>query len=113
MDVRRRIGGGLLDVVPVSASFTLGPDNNEQVIQVNAAGATTITLPANLPVGFSCLVEQAGAGVVTFSPAVPATMVNRQSFDRTAGQYAVCTLYVRAAPGGVAQYLLGGDGDTA
>lgn len=112
MDVRRRPGGGLLDIVQFSASFTLGPNNNEQVIQATAA--LTITLPKDLPAGFSCLIEQGGAGVVILSPSLPATLVNRQSFDRTAGQYALCTLYVRSNADGIsAVYLLGGDGDTA
>lgn len=114
MDARRRLGGGLLDIVQVSASFTLGPLNNEQVIQNISASNITITLPKNLPEGFSCLIEQGEAGLVILSPSLPATLVNRQDFDRTAGQYAVCSLYVRTNASGInAEYLLGGDGVTA
>jgi hypothetical protein len=112
MDVRRRVGNGLLDVVAESASFTLGPDNNEQVIQATAG--LTITLPNDLPQGFSCLIEQGGSGAVVLAAAANASLVNRQSFDRTAGQYAVCSLYVRSnVDGRSAVYLLGGDGATA
>lgn len=112
MDARRRPAGGLLDVVPVSASFTLGPDNNEQLVQATAG--VTITLPNDLPVGFSCLIEQAGSGAVVLSPAAGASLANRQSFDRTAGQNALCTLYVRSnTTGRNAAYLLGGDGGAA
>ena len=112
MDARRRLGGGLLDIVQFKASFTLGPDNNEQLIQATAG--LTITLPKNLPQGLSCLIEQASADSVIFDPADGATLVNRQDFDRTAGQYALCTLYVRTNTTGInAEYLLGGDGDTA
>lgn len=112
MDARRRIGGGLLDVVQFSASFTLGPLNNEQVIQ--GTTGITITLPETLPAGFSCLIEQGGASAVILAASAPVTLVNRQSFDRTAGQYAVCPLYVRSnVDGRSAVYLLGGDGATA
>jgi len=112
MDARRRLGGGLLDVVQVKASFTLGPDNNEQLIQATAG--LTIALPKNLPLGFSCLIEQGSADPVILDPADGATLVNRQDFDRTAGQYALCTLYIRSNTTGIsAEYLLGGDGDTA
>lgn len=113
MDARRRLGGGLLDIVQFSADFTLGPDNNEQLIQATAG--LTITLPKNLPQGLSCLIEQGHeTDPVIFDPADGATLVNRQDFDRTAGQYALCTLYVRTNTTGInAEYLLGGDGDTA
>lgn len=114
MSPRLRWGSGLLDVVPVSASFTLGEANNEQVVQSDAGADITITLPNNLPVGFSCLVEQGGAGAVVLSPATRATLVNRQDFDRTAGQYALCTLYVRSnTDGSNAEYLFAGDGAAA
>lgn len=111
MDARRRLDNGLLDVVAVSASFTLGPLNNGQLIQSDAAAGITITLPNDLPQGFSCLIEQGGAGQVILAAAANATLVNRQDFDRTADQYALCTLYVRTnASGRNAGYLFGGDG---
>lgn len=111
MDVRRRLGVGLLDVVPVSASFTLGPQNNEQLIQSTSATDITITLPNNLPVGFSCLIEQGGAGAVIVAAAAGGSLVSEQGYDRTGGQYSLCSLFVRAnATGITASYNFSGNG---
>jgi len=113
MEPRRRLSRGLLDIVSFSDDFTLGPDNNEQFIQATAG--ITITLPNDLPQGFACIIEQAHASdPVILEAAANATLVNGQDFDRTAGQYALCTLCVRTnTTGRNAEYLLGGDGATA
>jgi len=82
-----------------------------KTIYCTNAAAVTLTLPNTLYTGFQCRVIQAGAGQVTFSPAVGAFRRNRSSYTKTAGQYAVCALEVISNSGGTAaEYLLAGDG---
>lgn len=107
-------GTGLLDTVQISASFTVGPDNHEQVIQSVATADITLTFPNDLPQGFALIVDQAGAGAVIFAAATGASLVNRSSFDRTAGAGAMMNAYVRwNTTGRSAVVVLGGDGAAA
>jgi hypothetical protein len=100
-----------LEIIQVSASFTLTGNYSGRVIQSTAGSDIVITAPANLPTGFSCMIEQGGAGAVTVTAGTGATVVNRSSFVKTAGQYAVCGLYVRENASGIsAAYLFYGDG---
>lgn len=99
-----------LDIVQITANTTINANYNDCILQVNSGSGVTLTLPNDLPVGFSFLVEQAGAGQVTFSAASGATLVNRQSFTKTAGQYANVSVYVRSNTNNVsAIWLLAGD----
>jgi hypothetical protein len=111
---RLRCGSGLLDPVAVSASFTIGPVNHEQVIQNISASDITLTLPNDMPPGFAFIVDQADTGLIIFAAATGASIVNRQDFDRTAGQDAMMSVYVRSnVDGRSAVYVLSGDGATA
>jgi hypothetical protein len=98
-------------VTDATASVTLAAATHMgRVLDLTSASAVTVTLPNSLPVGFSVTVIQAGAGQVTFSPASGATLRHRQSHTKTAGQYAMVTLVVRANAGGSsADYVLAGD----
>ena len=72
------------------------------VVADNGTSAITFTLPAagTLPEGFNCMVLQLGTGQITFS----GTFSNRNSFTKTAGQYAIATiLYI----GGI--YIISGE----
>lgn len=90
--------------VNAGTSYTLTGANNGCVLTFNNAAAITLTVPAGLPVGFSCLIVQLGAGAVT-PTASGTTILQRQSFTKTAGQYAVATLLSHVANA----YLLAGD----
>lgn len=84
-------------------------DSGRIIDHANAA-PITVTLPNSAPVGFCVTYVQSGAGQVTFSPASGASLRNRQSHTKTAGQWAETTLYVRSNSGGSsAEYVLGGD----
>lgn len=84
-------------------------DSGRVVDHANAS-AITVTLPNSAPVGFCVTYVQAGAGQITFSPASGASLRNRQSHTKTAGQWAGVTLYVRSNSGGsAAEYVLAGD----
>jgi hypothetical protein len=98
-----------LEIVQVSASFTLNANYADCIIQ-STGGAITVTLPRDLPVGFFCYIEQGGAGTVTVAAGTGAALVNRQSHTGTAGQYGLISLFVRANDGGQsAAWALNGD----
>lgn len=91
-------------------SYTLTAADTGKVVELTNAAAITLDMPNNLPVGWCCTVVQGGAGAVTFTPASGASRRNRQSHTKTAGQWAICMLYVRTNSGGsAAEYVLGGD----
>lgn len=84
-------------------------DSGRVIDHVNGS-AITVTLPNSAPVGFCVTYVQAGAGQITFSAASGASLRNRQSHTKTAGQWAGVTLYVRSNAGGsAAEYVLAGD----
>ncbi len=73
------------------STYTLTSDDNGKVLTFNNAGTVTLNVPAGLGAGFNCLIVQSGAGAVV-PTAVGTTIRQRQSFTKTAGQYAVATL---------------------
>lgn len=76
----------------ISTSASLAATDNAEVIQSNAASAITITIPAGLPTGFNCMVLQYGAGQITFSGASGVTIINRNGYNKSIGQYALVTI---------------------
>lgn len=91
-------------------SYTLQATDDGKVVEFSNAAAVAVTVPNSLPVGFSCVLVQAGAGQAQFSAGSGATQRQRSSFTRTAGQWAMVSMYVRANSGGAAaEYVLGGD----
>lgn len=91
-------------------AYTLTAGDMGKIVECLNAGAITLTLPNLLPKGFTCDVVQRGGGLVTFSAEAGAVRHNRHGHGRTAGQYALCHLYVSAnADGSSAVYVLTGD----
>jgi hypothetical protein len=91
-------------------TYTVLTSDTGKVIDHANAGAITVTLPNNMPVGWCCTYAQTGAGQVSFSAASGATIRNRQSHTKIAGQWGEVALYVRANSGGsAAEYVLAGD----
>lgn len=91
-------------------AYTLQASDNGKVVEIANASAITLTLPNNLPVGFNCVVCQAGAGAITRALGSGATLRNRNSHTKTAGQWAEISLRVRSNAGGtVAEYVMSGD----
>lgn len=88
-----------------------GSDSDRgRVVRLTNAAGITVTLPNSAPVGFYCSWGQGGAGQITFSPASGATLVNRQSHAKSAGQHAQGGLIVYANSGGsAAEWTLSGD----
>lgn len=104
----RRLETGTSYTIDVAGTDT---DSGKIIDHANAA-AIAVTLPNSAPAGFACTYVQAGAGQITFSVQGGGTAVlrNRQSHTKTAGQWAMVTLYVRGNSGGTAaEWVLGGD----
>jgi hypothetical protein len=103
----------LLDgvITQSGSSYTLASSDHKSRLRFSSSSAINLTLPNNLPTGFCVQIIQAGAGQITFSASSGGSLHNRQSFTKTAGQYAVCNLQIISNSSGTnAEYLLSGDG---
>ncbi len=89
------IAGAALRVMPKTSSYTVTEDDNGAVLTFNSNTDLTLSLPTGLPVGFNISVYQLGTGKVILSGMAGATLLNRLSRFKTAGQNAavgiVCT----------------------
>src|ERR1044071_3500054 len=96
--------------VRTATTYTLVAGDSGKIIDHANAGAITVTLPNSLSVGFSVTYVQTGAGQITFTPAAGASRRNRSAHTKTAGQWAMVTLFVRTNSTGTnAEWVLGGD----
>ena len=80
------------NISTISASYSLASTDNAEVIKSDAASAITVTIPTGLPTGFNCMVLQYGAGQITFAAASGVTIINRNAYTKTLGQYAIATV---------------------
>ena len=87
----------LVDVLPLTASYTLTLADSGKVITMNNDGPTVITVPSTLPVGYNVSIYQLGAGTVTITGASGVNVVNRLSRFKTAGPNAGVGLVGTAA----------------
>jgi hypothetical protein len=71
---------------------TLSAADSGRIVVSTGSSPSTITVPAGLPLGWQCAIVQGGAGQVTFAAAGGVTLASRQSFTKTAGQYALVSL---------------------
>jgi hypothetical protein len=103
---------GTLMIVEITSDTLIDVvTHGNKMLQVNSAGNVTLTLPATAPRGFTFLVDQAGAGKAIFAVQGAATKVNRSNHDRTAGDGAQMSVYVRKnLAGNNAIYAISGDG---
>lgn len=91
-------------------TYTVNATDNGGVITLSNASTITLTVPNSLVIGFNCLLIQIGAGQVTIAAGAGATVNNRLSNTKIAGQYGVATLFVYANAGGSSAIALtGGD----
>jgi len=97
-----------LVVQQTGASYTLAESDSGEIIELSHSSTITLTLPSTMPKGFACTIAQVGAGVVDFVVESGGTLRNRQGHNSSAGQYALCTLYVSENISG-AVWMLGGD----
>lgn len=85
-------------------SYTLVAADAGRIISCSNGSDITLTVPAGLPTGFTCTFVQLGAGEIVFT-ASSTTISNRQSFTKTAGQYAVASITMYSAN----NFITGGD----
>jgi hypothetical protein len=90
-----QISGGLVIDNSKSASFSLTAADNNKLFFINSVSAVTVTVPATLPVGFSCQLIQVGAGTVTFAPS--STTLNSASGLSTRTTNSVIGLVMNSA----------------
>jgi hypothetical protein len=97
-----KLSGFVSNVSTETTGRTIATADNGMILRFTGTTAATFTLPSagTLPEGFNCMVLQASTGQITFG----GTFNNRNSFTKTAGQYAISTvMYV----GGV--YIVSGE----
>lgn len=93
-----------------STAYTLSMANHATPLDIENASAIGLTLPNSLPAGFNTLVTQGGAGQISITLDSGATLRNRSSHSKTAGQWAQIGIEVRKNVDGVsAEYVLSGD----
>lgn len=105
--IRGTYGTAVVDVtevnltLPVNAqtgtAYTILVTDNNKWITLNNAGTITVTVPRGLPLGFSCILNQIGAGTVTIAGASGVTINNIDTHTDIAGQYGVVSLFAYAA----------------
>ena len=89
-------------------TYTLLSSDAGAVVSITNSGGITVTLPNNLPVGFSCELLQGGAGQITCSAQSGGALFGWKTAgaatgaSKTAGEYAVVKLRVTANATGVA-----------
>lgn len=92
-----------------TTNYTLVLTDNYKLIEMNSAGAVTLTIPKNsdvaFPIGTQILVSQYGAGQVTFNTGIAVTVRSSGGKTKTAAQYAMATLVKR----GTDEWYLAGD----
>ncbi len=88
--------GGTGVFADTSTALTLSAKHNGAWITCSNASAITITVPSGLGKGFSCVINQIGAGRVTISGS-GTTINNVSSQSKTSGQHAVVSLFAYAA----------------
>lgn len=99
-----------LVVTDAGTARTLAATDTGTTIRFTAGTAVTVTLPDSMISGFTVEIIQGGAGQVSFSAGGGATINNRSSQTKTAGQYGAVRLVVVANSGGsAAVYNLAGD----
>jgi hypothetical protein len=94
-----KLSGFVSNTSTEASSRAIAVSDNGMILRCTAA--ITLSLPTTgIPEGFNCMILQSGTGQVTFT----GTFSNRNSFTKTAGQYAIATvLYI----GGV--YIISGE----
>jgi len=95
-------------VLRKTANYTATAADNRRVIIFNSASAVTLTLPNTLTEGWECGILQMGAGQVTIAVTGGAP-ISRGGHTKTAGQYAMASVFVESNAGTAPVVILTGD----
>lgn len=102
-------GSSLLLADIYTGNHTLVLANEGRVVEMDVAGANTLTVPPNssvaFPVGTVLEVHQYGAGQTTITPGSGVTLRSHGGALKTAAQYAVASLRQRATD----EWVVAGD----
>jgi hypothetical protein len=90
---------------------TLDSDKGK-VITLSNAGAITLTIHEDAPVGFNCLIIQLGAGQVTVAAGGTGNVRNYDGHTKLAGQYAMGSILVVSNAGTAPEVYLSGNTGT-
>lgn len=94
----------------VGTNYVFTSSDAGKTVTFNNAAAVSAMLPNNMGLGFTCEVIQLGAGQVSFFTNSGATLQNRSSQSKIAGQYGAARLSVVTVGAGTsATYNLAGD----
>lgn len=92
------------------SSYTLVSSDTGKILSTTAAVTVSVVLPNSMQPGFNVTFIQKGAGVIQFTAGTSSTIEQRQSYTKSAGQYAAVGLIVSENSNGTAaHYLLSGD----
>ena len=80
-----------INSITTGTTYSLLSSDNGKVININVAGAFTLTVPSSLPVGFNCTVVQYGTGQISLATS-GTTLRNRNSYTKSAGQFSIITI---------------------
>lgn len=75
-----------------AATGTITQADNGKIINCNRGTGQTITVTGPITSGFTCVVVQEGAGQTTFAAGGGATLSNRQTHTKIAGQDGIASL---------------------
>jgi len=73
-------------------AHTLTASENGKIIIFTSGSDVALTVPTGLAIGFNCLIVQTGSGAITLTQS-STNIYNRNSHTKTAGQYAVMSLF--------------------
>lgn len=73
-------------------NYTITPNDNGSILLIDTAESHNLTIPANLPSGFTCTVIQKGLGPLTFLGEAGITLNQRGNSRTTNGQFATVHL---------------------
>lgn len=88
-----------------AATDTITQADNGKIIRANRATGQTITVTGPFTAGFNCVVIQEDAGQTTFAAGGGATVINRQTHTKIAGEGGLASLVCYVAD----SLILGGD----
>ena len=92
-----------------TTNYILDATDACRLVEMNIAGANTLTIPTNtvvpFPIGTQILIAQYGAGQTTITPAATVTLRSSGGKTKIAAQYGVATLIKR----GTNEWYLAGD----
>lgn len=92
-----------------TTNYVLDPTDASRLVEMNLAGANTLTIPTNIvvpfPIGTQILIAQYGAGQTTITAAGGVTLRSSGGKTKIAAQYGVATLIKR----GTNEWYLAGD----